>query len=159
MDHQPPWAAYEKWRLTFIPTRTRGPGSREGKGCWGTGSEGSAYVSTQARLRKRRGRRKPWQKKQCRPCTAKKEQSQISSSYLLEDTLQTTPNLSAWKTVAGFFVSLCPLHTDLICSFPRSQRLGIWDRSKNKLSECSCHPSLVLGFGTELEYSGYLVIQ
>lgn len=74
-------------------------------------SEGSAYVSTKAQLHKRRGRRKPWQKKQCRPCTAKKEQSQISSSYLLEDTLPATPSLSAQKTVAGFLVSLRPLFT------------------------------------------------
>lgn len=35
MDHQPDWAAYEKWKLTFMPTRTRGPGSREEKGVEG----------------------------------------------------------------------------------------------------------------------------
>lgn len=81
------------------------------------------------------------------------------------------PVLIFWKTLFQlhpvfllrrlWLASLFPcalFSQDLICSFPGSQRLGIWDRSKNKLSECNCHPRLVLGFGTELEYPGYLVI-
>lgn len=136
-----------------MPTRTRGPGFREEKGVeeWAV----KEVLMFQHKLN----------------CIREEEGGSLGrrhSAFPVQRRKNKAkhPVLIFWKTLFKlhptfllrrlWLASLfpCALFTqDLICSFPRSQRLEIWNRSKNKLSESSCHPRLVLGFGTELEYS------
>lgn len=158
MGHQPHGAAYEKWRLTFSPTRTWSPDPWRKKGYWGMGSEGSAYVSQKLSCIREEEGGSLGRRNSAVPVQQRKNKAKYPVLIFWKTLFQLHPAFLLRRLWLASLFPCALFSQDLICSFPRSQRLGIWDRSKNKLSECNCHPSLVLGFGTELEYSQYLAI-
>lgn len=103
-------------------------------------------------------------KRKCCHCIGKSERSQISTSVLQEDTLNYSQP-PFWED-HGVFVSLCLLFTVCYLQFAQIPA-ACWyywgfefrDRLRNRLSKCICHLSLIIVFGTSLDYSRYLAIQ